>query len=58
MEYIPGYDNWKTTPPDDPDTVRCVKCGNDTYKVDSLRTVGGYLCEYCMEELDEEEENE
>lgn len=53
MEYIPGYDNWKTTPPDEPDTTQCVKCGEDTYKVDSLRTADGYLCENCME-LEEE----
>lgn len=28
MEHIPGYDAWKTTPPDDPEPVEhCDICG-------------------------------
>lgn len=57
MEHIPNYDNWKTTPPDDPDTTRCVKCGTEIYKIDSLRTEEGYMCEDCLE-LEEEENAE
>ena len=55
MEHLPNYDNWKTTPPDEPDIVQCARCGDDTYKADSLRTVDGYLCESCME-LEEAED--
>lgn len=42
MERIPGYDIWKTALPDEPEIVQCCKCGDDTYKVDLLRTVDGY----------------
>ena len=51
---LPGYDEWKTTPPDDPDIVECIKCGKEIYKYDELETSRGYMCEECLE-LEEEE---
>ena len=48
MEYIPGYDEWKTTPPDEPDVVYCANCGKEIYISDSVNTADGYLCEDCI----------
>jgi len=57
VERIPNYDRIKTALPDEPEIVQCARCGDDTYKIDSLETVKGYLCESCME-LEEEENGE
>ena len=47
---IPGYDNWKTTPPDDPVPVAyCDCCGCGLYEGDYLYTVQDeHLCEECL----------
>lgn len=47
MEHIPGYDEWKTTPPDDP-VCYCVVCGCELRKEDALYAIGGYVCEDCL----------
>lgn len=40
MEDIPGYDDWKSTPPDDPEPVTyCSGCGAPLYEGDYLYTV-------------------
>ena len=42
MEDIPGYDDWKSTPPDDPEPVTyCSGCGAPLYE-------GDYLCQRCI----------
>lgn len=50
MEHIPGYDAWKTTPPDDlePDTY-CNQCGKPIFDGDALYTIDGGICEECLE---------
>lgn len=48
------YDTVKTTPPEPPDVTECVKCGDEIYKYDHLKTSKGYMCEECLE-LEEEE---
>lgn len=48
---ISGYDDWKTTPPDDPDPVTyCNCCGTPLYEGDVLYTVDGGICEDCLED--------
>lgn len=48
---IPGYDAWKTTPPDDPEPVRqCVRCGAPLYEGDALYTVDGGICLECLDD--------
>ena len=46
---IPGYDEWKTTPPDDtdPDTDSNM-CGGPIYEGDALFTIDGGICEDCL----------
>lgn len=40
MESIPGYDDWKTTPPDDPEPASvCDCCGCEVYE--------RHLCDVC-----------
>jgi len=53
MESIPGYDDWKTTPPDDPEPVTtCKCCGVPLYEGDYLYTVNGdHLCEDCLNDM-------
>ena len=50
MECIPGYDRWKTTPPDEPQSIKtCTSCGGALYEGDYLYTVDGEeLCEDCL----------
>lgn len=46
---IPGYDEWKTSPPEVPPVTTCTYCGCDLYEGDYLYTVDGEnLCEDCM----------
>ena len=46
---IPGYDEWKTTPPDDPEPVTyCNICGGPIYEGDALFTIDGGICEDCL----------
>lgn len=53
MEDIPGYDDWKATPPDDPEPVTyCSGCGAPLYEGDYLYTVqGDRLCEECLNDM-------
>ena len=53
MEDIRGYDDWKTTPPDDPEPVTyCNSCGAPLYEGDYLYTVhGDRLCEECLNDM-------
>lgn len=49
MECIPGYDKWKTIPPDDLQPVtHCNQCGVPLYEGDALYTVDGGICEDCL----------
>lgn len=46
---IPGYDEWKTSPPEVPPVTTCTCCGCDLYEGDYLYTVDGEnLCADCM----------
>lgn len=46
---IPGYDDWKTTPPDDPEPVAyCNQCGAPIYEGDALYEIDGGICEDCL----------
>lgn len=53
MEYIPGYDAWKTTPPDDPEPVEhCDICGAPVYEGDYLTDIKGEKwCDECLKEI-------
>lgn len=51
MEYIPGYDQWKTSLPEEQKPKEhCAMCGDPIYEGDVLYTVDGGLCENCMED--------
>lgn len=48
---IPGYDEWKTTPPEEPEPeTYCSICGSPLYEGDALYTVDGGICETCLED--------
>lgn len=53
MEHIPGYDAWKTTPPDDPEPVKhCDICGAPIYEGDYLTDIQGDMwCDECLKEI-------
>lgn len=53
MEHIPGYDEWKTSAPEEPAVVtKCDMCGAELYTGDSLFTVNGErLCEDCLNDM-------
>lgn len=49
---IPGYDEWKTTPPEEPEPeTYCTECGAPLYEGDALYTIDGGICEDCLEDL-------
>ena len=52
MEYIPGYDEWKTTPPeyDEPEPYYCPVCGKEAEIV--YEDGGGDIvgCNCCLKE--------
>lgn len=50
MEYLQGFDEWKTTSPEEPDpAAHCDQCGSPLYEGDFLYTVNGErLCEECV----------
>ena len=51
MEHIPNYDNWKTTPPDDPEPVtHCAICEKEMYEGEVLYTIDGGICEDCLDD--------
>lgn len=51
MEHIPNYDNWKTTPPDDPEPVtHCNICGKDMYEGDVVYKIDGGICLDCLDD--------
>ena len=46
---IPGYDDWKTRLPDEPNPIVCDSCGAELYEGDYLYTINGEkLCEDCV----------
>lgn len=53
MEHIPGYDAWKTTPPDDPEPVEhCDICGAPIYEGDYITDIRGEKwCDECLKEI-------
>ena len=51
MEHLPNYDNWKTTPPEEPKPdANCSICGKPMWEGDVLYTVDGGICEVCLDE--------
>ena len=49
MEHIPGYDEWKTTPPEQVPATYCDCCGCEVYEGDYIYTIDGErLCEDCL----------
>lgn len=50
MEHIPGYDDWKTTPPDDSEPVaHCDICGGPIYEGDGITDIcGEKWCDQCL----------
>ena len=49
MECIPGYDEWKTIPPEYEPVARCDSCGCDLWEGDLVFEVYGKMfCEECM----------
>lgn len=50
MEYIPGYDKWKTTPPDEQKTdIHCAACGCGLFEGDAVYDFDGEIwCEDCV----------
>ena len=49
MEHIPGYDEWKTTPPELAPATYCDCCGCEVYEGDYIYTIDGErLCEDCL----------
>lgn len=52
MEHIPGYDRWKTTPPEEADPVAyCDICGAPLYEGDGILDVFGEMwCDKCVED--------
>lgn len=53
MEHIPGYDEWKTSAPEEQAVItKCDMCGAELYTGDSLFTVNGErLCEDCLNDM-------
>lgn len=53
MEHIQGYDEWKTSAPEEPAVItKCDMCGAELYTGDSLFTVNGErLCEDCLNDM-------
>lgn len=39
MEHIPGYDEWKTTPPEQGPATYCDCCGCEVYEGDYIYTI-------------------
>lgn len=51
MEQIQGYDQWKTTPPEQNPVAKCDSCGCDLYEGDYLYTIDEeQLCEECLKD--------
>lgn len=54
MESIPGYDDWKTTPPDDSEPASvCDCCGKYLWEGEPiyLDINGENLCEVCLNKM-------
>ena len=49
---LPGYDEWKTTPPEGPKPkAYCSYCDKDLYEGDAIYDINGeYLCEDCLDD--------
>lgn len=47
---IPGYDSWKTSPPEEPDPkAYCDSCGCPLYEGDYIYALDGErICEDCL----------
>ncbi len=50
MELIPGYDDWKTSPPESSPVKACDYCGCELYEGDYIYEVDGEnLCRDCLD---------
>lgn len=50
MELIPGYDDWKTSPPESSPVKTCDYCGCELYEGDYIYEVDGEsLCRDCLD---------
>ena len=49
---LPGYDEWKTTPPEEAKPkAYCSHCDKDLYEGDALYDINGeYWCEDCLDD--------
>lgn len=56
--WIDGYDGWKTRTPDEdlPVYSLCHVCQERHYTDDMICTEDGYICEACLENMEEEDE--
>lgn len=51
MDYIPGYDEWKTTPPELRSSMCCDGCGDALYEGDRFYMINEErLCKNCVDE--------
>ncbi len=50
MELIPGYDDWKTAQPEEPDPVAfCAECDTPLWEDDVTYTSEGPMCAKCLQ---------
>ena len=59
MNSISGYDKWLTTPPDEPEAIFCVDCGDEmdeSYLTGKLLPCGNVFCPSKFEENSTERE--
>ena len=50
VDYFPNYDNWKTTPPEEPEPVEyCHQCGEPMYEGEPVyEFFDEGICEECL----------
>ncbi len=50
VELIPGYDDWKTAQPEEPDPVAfCAECDTPLWEDDVTYTSEGPMCAKCLQ---------
>jgi len=56
MVSLPGYDNWKTSPPEPPDVVQCEYCGDWMKRDDAVDYRDMLVCSDCLSNLEADDE--